>query len=301
MVEKSRSGIELRSGKTFPEMEQTEQTKKTEEPVTLAGIFSSIQDMKSEFGSLNIKIDKLTSSNGKLEKAISTIQDSLKNLDSQLQTLQQTTTGIESEHDLFKQTIKDQGMKISSMEKKINEITSELSKTKKRMVDLDSRGRRRNLRILGLPENTEAGDLLKLFSEMLYSLFNETLETSPLIDRAHRIPFSRRSAELRPRAVVLSLHYYTTKEAILREARKKRKLFFNSTHIPIVEDYPPEIFAERKKYREVMSEMYKLDLNPSLCFPAKLIIFPEKSQPLRIYSPQEGWEYIKNFKVKPTE
>ncbi|XP_059828888.1 protein phosphatase PTC7 homolog isoform X2 [Hypanus sabinus] len=104
----------------------------------------------------------------------------------QLKMLKPTTHRIEGKQELFRHTINEQELKMSSMEKKINEVTLELSRTKKKKIDLDSRARQRNLRILGLPENAETGDLLKSFSDMLHSLFSEILEAHPVLDRVHR-------------------------------------------------------------------------------------------------------------------
>lgn len=68
----------------------------------------------------------------------------------------------------------------------------------------------------------------------------------------------------------IRLRYPAAKEMIFRDARKQGRLCFAGTTIRTVEDFAPEVYAERVKYQEVMAELYKQKCRPSLRFPAHL-------------------------------
>ena len=53
---------------------------------------------------------------------------------------------------------------------------------------------------------------------------------------------------------------------------KRGQLKVRNHSILIFEDYPPEVVELRRESREVMSELYKLNLKPALLFPARLTV-----------------------------
>ncbi|XP_072135580.1 piezo-type mechanosensitive ion channel component 2-like [Mobula birostris] len=169
------AGTELRSGKTLPEPQQAE---KSEEVFTSEKMFSLMEPMNVKIGTLDTKMDKLTKANELFEKTTIAIQESLKSLEDRYQTLKQSTHRAERDFELMDQSIKEQDLKMSFMEKKINENTLELSRIKKKVIDLESRNYRTNLRILGLPENTQTASPCpwSMVIDRLTTLFLKFLE-----------------------------------------------------------------------------------------------------------------------------
>ncbi len=60
------------------------------------------------------------------------------------------------------------------------------------------------------------------------------------------------------------------KRSSARLESKRGKLYYRGT--PIYEDYAPEVLEQHSKYKEVLSELYKLGLKPTAVFPARLTI-----------------------------
>ncbi len=177
-------------------------------------------------------------------------------------------------------------------------LTESNAKLLAKVVDLESRSRRNNIRIIGLPESIEGPRPSVFFSELLAEVFgNGVLESPPECDRAHRSLSDKLRPGQRPRPVIVRLHKFQQKEKIISEARAKRgKLYYHGTPIAIYEDYTPEVLEQRSKYKEVLSELYKLGLKPALLFPARLTIITKQVNRRRLTSVAEAKDYIASLR-----
>ena len=164
------------------------------------------------------------------------------------------------------------------LEEKTSTLTTSNAKLAAKVLDLESRSRRNNIRVIGLPETIEGTQPTAFFSNMLGEVFGDVLGSPPECERAHRSLAPKPAPHQRPRPVIIRLLKFQHKDRIIREARLKRgQLKFQNHSILIFEDYPPEVVELRREYREVMSELYKLNLKPALLFPARLTIHCPKS------------------------
>lgn len=168
--------------------------------------------------------------------------------------------------------------------------------------DLESRSRRNNIRIIGLPESIEGPRPTVFFAELLVELLgSETLQSPPELDRAHRGLTMKPQPGQRPRPVIARVHRYQVKDLIIREARKRRgKLQYRGTPVQIYEDYAPEVVEERAKYRSVMAELYNLGCRPALLFPARLQVTLADGAKKRFSSPEDAATYVANHKRSPS-
>ncbi|KAJ4918097.1 hypothetical protein JOQ06_022744 [Pogonophryne albipinna] len=137
--------------------------------------------------------------------------------------------------------LQDQRLRI--LEEKCAVLADSNAKLAAKAADLEGRSRRNNIRIIGLPESIEGPRPTTFFSELLVELLgNETLQSPPELDRAHRAPAARPQPGARPRPVILRLHRYQVKDLIVREARKRRgDLSYRGTPVQIYEDFTQEI------------------------------------------------------------
>ncbi|XP_028428664.1 Na(+)/H(+) exchange regulatory cofactor NHE-RF4-like [Perca flavescens] len=184
---------------------------------------------------------------------------------------------LETKFDQVRATVEDQGQRLSSLElisEDLSQRVSELekacsslrennSKLTAKVIDLEGRIRRQNLRILGW---------LSLLKE-------------------DNLPNSSRVC-YRPRPVILRLHRYRIKDLLIREARRRGKLDYRGQQIRIVEDYCPEILSQRAEYREVMTELYNRGLKPSLLYPARLHITLSSGEKMWLCSADEARRYV---------
>lgn len=194
-------------------------------------------------------------------------------------------SGIETKLDQTKLLVEDHDQRVSSLELATDDLSQrvldletacatlreENTKLKTKVTDLENRGRRSNLRIIGLAESTESGRPTEFFSRMLQDVIGrDILQSPPEIDRAHRALIPKPGPGQRPRAVLLCLHRYQTKELIIREARRRGNFDFHGQRIRVVEDYSVEVINQRAPYKDAMAELYKRGFKPALLYPARL-------------------------------
>lgn len=167
--------------------------------------------------------------------------------------------------------------------------------------DLESRSRRNNIRIIGLPESIGGPTLTMFFLKLLVELLGEEiLESPPELDRAHRALIAEPQPGSRPRPVIIRLHRYQIKDLVKREARKRRgSLQYQGAPVQIFEDYAPEVVEERAKYRSVMAELYNLSLRPALLFPARLQVTLSGGAKKRFSSPEKAAAFASSYKQSP--
>ncbi|XP_072367403.1 uncharacterized protein [Scyliorhinus torazame] len=92
-----------------------------------------------------------------------------------------------------------------------------------RLEDLENRSRRKNLRILGLPEGAEGADAGAYASTMLGAMMGKEAPSRPLeLDGAHRVLARRPRANEPPRVMVVRFHRFTDREWVLKWAKKER-------------------------------------------------------------------------------
>ena len=141
--------------------------------------------------------------------------------------------------------------KITDMEEELDDIQQCLDKHDEKIEYLENQSRRNNIRIDGIPEETEE-IVKKVLTEKLH------LEFEPTIERAHRIGGKLRPSESgnpsesprsRPRTIVCRLNYWKEKEAILKSARQRKP-----TGLFINEDLATETIEKRQEKMERFKE-----------------------------------------------
>lgn len=192
---------------------------------------------------------------------------------------------------------------VRTLESEYTTLADQHAKLKAKVLDLEGRSRRNNIRIFGLPEMIEGPQPSTFFTELLMEVFSASLFTSPPeLDRAHRALTAKPKPGERPRSVIIRFHKFQTKELVIREAHKLRgKLQYRGTPIFINEDYSPEVLEMRTEYRAVMKELYTLGMRPSLHYPSKLFITTSDGKKKRLPSVQEATEFLKAYRRETTD
>lgn len=219
---------------------------------------------------------------------------------------------LESRLERMQGTVSDHGQRIVSLEtsaetnderirileERIEALADSNNKLQAKTSDLESRSRRNNIRIIGLPEAIEGPTPTMFYSKLLVELLGEEiLKSPPELDRAHRTLTAKPQPGARPRPVIIRVHRYQIKDLIVREARKRRgKLQYQGAPVQIFEDYAPDVVEERAKYRTVMAELYALALRPALLFPARLQVTLNNGTKRRLSSPEEAAAFVSSYK-----
>ncbi|CAH2219535.1 Hypothetical predicted protein, partial [Pelobates cultripes] len=103
---------------------------------------------------------------------------------------------------------------------KVRKLEDEQTRLTIKLVDLEDRSRRNNIRGRGVPESVSGVDLPG-YLQQLFKAIPLTLELAYLcLDWAHRVPKPPNLAQEIPRDIVTKLHYFSVKEAILTAQRQ---------------------------------------------------------------------------------
>ena len=119
----------------------------------------------------------------------------------------------------------------------------DLEFVEKRLVELEDRSRRCNLRIDGVKEI--CNETREKCEEHLETLFTEKLgiEENIIIERARRTKSSREGRRSKPRTIFCKFHNYKDKIKVLQNARKLK-----GTNISINKDFSQETLEYRKQF-----------------------------------------------------
>lgn len=183
---------------------------------------------------------------------------------------------------------------IQAIQAELATVTEGNNKLKTKLIDLESRSRRNNVRLVGLPEGIEGSHPTTFFSQLFLDVFGEeTLGKAPELDRAHRMLMAKPGPGDKPRAVIVCFHNYQTRELITRKAREMRgKLKYKDTLFHIFEDHCQEVLQQRSAYRDIMKAFFDRRLKPSLRYPAKLFIRTGDGRQKFLASPEDARRYI---------
>ena len=178
-------------------------------------------------------------------------------------------TSVKIEVEELKESLRftqnDIDQKFSNINEKVQSLEKELSSTKedvrviqtteptwaleirRKLVDLEDRSRRNNLRILGIKKDPR--ESWEECENKIYDLLEEKLEmgkSNITIERAHRVGEKSNDKEM---AIVVQFLFYKDKINILRNCKKLK-----GTKISIFEDFSREIMQIRKeKWKEVLA------------------------------------------------
>nr|AAS83199.1 unknown [Fundulus heteroclitus] len=187
----------------------------------------------------------------------------------------------------IKEEIRKANARISEVEERLGkteeraqnteEVVTELLKLHMslddKLVDLESRTRRENVRIYGVPEGAEKD--CETVAAFVETLFKEGLglEDSGLdmqIERAHRELGPQPPEGAPPRSIVVKFQSFKVKERLLREAWQRKGFVWCEKRINLDHDYPPAILRKRREYTEARRVLKENGVPFQTLFPARL-------------------------------
>lgn len=200
------------------------------------------------------------------------LRDEIKRAISPIQTALDECTEKLGEHE---EGLNNLDKRLEVMETCFADLSNQYKKLLLKTDDLENRGRRCNLRILGVPEGAEQGNPTKFVADLLHVVLGGPggLEQAPILDRAHRAAVALPTEGGRPRPFIVRIHYYQEKERIQRLARQKGRLEFQGKQIFIFPDYSADLARRRAAFSEVKGLLRKKDgVRYGLLYPARLRI-----------------------------
>lgn len=162
----------------------------------------------------------------------------------------------------------DHESRITDLEKQCTELLEINKSTKRKLIDLENRSRRCNIKITGLPEKVEKGNPTQFVTELLPQLLGANNFTSGLkVDRAHRIG---PPAAGRQRTMIARIHHPPEKEKILKLARLHAPLTYNGARISVYPDFSPKVTEQRRAFDGAKKKLRDAGVKHGILFPARL-------------------------------
>lgn len=149
-------------------------------------------------------------------------------------------------------------------------MEEKLKRYAEKLDDLENRGRRKNLRIVGIPESVSDSELRGYLEKWLISQLSLETSVGPLItERAHRLG-QKREGPSRPRVVMVRFLNFVQKEIVLRAARAKRNQSSGGQKLLIFQDYSTQVSLRRKEFPGVCAALINRGARFALMYPARL-------------------------------
>ncbi len=151
----------------------------------------------------------------------------------------------------------------------VTDLRNQLERLTEKMMDIEDRSRRNNVRLVGLPEGVEGSDVAGFLrvnlSKWIPSLKGRNIE----IDRAHRVHDGGRGSD-RPRTLIFRVLRWHDRSEILKGARRAYpvKCMQDNVKLLFFPDFSPATAVKRKSLVPVLRSMMALGLQPFLAYPA---------------------------------
>lgn len=243
-------------------------------------------------------------------------EPSLSYLATEIRAIRTSTRNIEQDTKEIKATVEDIEGRIGSLSSRMDEaeervaslettagtserhvksLQDEVKQLRDRVEDLDNRGRRCNVKILGIPELKEGSDMIQFLQREIPTMLD--LQSPSLeIQRAHRVPTGPPRREQReggrPRPVLITMLRYQVKEELLRAARAKGEIVWQGARIMFFPDYSKQTMERRAAFKQVKADLKEKGVEYMLRFPATLEIKHNGARH-RFFSPGEASDFIK--------
>lgn len=128
-------------------------------------------------------------------------------------------------------------------------------------------------------------------AELLPKLLGAEKSTKPImIDRAHRALC--RPRDDRPRAFVIRIHHYQTKELIMKLAREK-PLEYKGKRVHIFPDLTADVLKQRYHFSEIKKKCKNLGIKYGFRFPFTFIVTAKEGETKTFDTPEDNEAYLR--------
>lgn len=167
----------------------------------------------------------------------------------------------------------------SQAEERVKVLEKQVMNMAQHIDDLENRGRRKNIRVVGLPEGAEGTEPVKFFEKWLPDFLHiEAKEGRIKLERAHRAPAPRPGPDQRPRVVLIRFHNFRDKQLVLQASRrsgtseKSHPQVYQGSKVMFFQDFSADITRKRKGFDQVKKRLREAGIPYSLLYPARLRI-----------------------------
>lgn len=181
--------------------------------------------------------------------------------------------------------------RIVELEKQVSALTESLDMA-------ENYSRRLNIRVVGLPEDTETGQPVEFFESWLPRVLKMTTKAGRIkLERAHRTLAPKPDPNRSPRSVLLRFHAFRDKQRAMEAARRVSQdggLTYNGARVSFYSDFSSTVIKKRKAYDAVKQRLRERGLPYAMLFPATLQVTHGSSKK-RFSTPEEVRAFIESL------
>lgn len=270
--------------------------------------FSSQKSTRSTPDTDADQIDHSSATAPELKDILLAMQTSLTSIESKMDAMTARLDGLSHKVDAHESRIAEQERRTSDLEDtaatadtRVREMERVLKTLAAKNEDLESRSRRNNLRILGVPETTATGKMEDYVERLLTTLFGrEPFSSVFIVERAHRALAARPVPGAPPRPIIAKLLNYRDRDTALRLAREKGTLRYEDKILSIYPDFTMVIQEQRRKFLQAKKQLQQLHIPYAMLFPARLKVTHGGKQHF-FTNPQHVHNFIKTLREKPSD
>lgn len=182
---------------------------------------------------------------------------------------------------------------ISSLVSKEASLQNKVHKLTQKLDDLENRQRRSNLRLVGLPEGAEGGDVVSFLQTWLLEILGpDAFQNPPMIERAHRLP-GQQNPNASARVMIAKFLNYQDKMRVMKAACQKGKVMHQGHHIMFFPDLSTEVQKQRSQINGAKQQLQTLNTDFGLIFPAMMRVFHQGNRHF-FNTPAEVEEFIRH-------
>lgn len=229
-----------------------------------------------------------------VNQKVDSLAELLKGQSAELKDLTQRATDAE-----FRIATQEEGLDQASA--RIQTLEKHVLTMAERIDDLENKGRRKNVRVLGLKEGIESDmGAPKFLEEWLPEFLQiKTKHGRIKVERAHRTLTPPPGPAQRPRPMLIRFHNYSDQQRVLAAARRmgteEQPLTYKGSRIMFFQDFSAETTCKRKRFDAVKQHLREAHVQYSLLYPARLKIIYNGNATV-FDSPEKAEEFVNGMR-----
>lgn len=246
---------------------------------------SSEASQRNDMGDILAEIAKMSTTLNKVASDVATIKLDTTELKNNVSALQTRLEEAESR-------IGDMEDSTASMANENKVLRQKVEQLWSRVDDQENRGRRKNIRLIGLKEGKETGNAM---NDYVKKILNEGLGLQGdeyEIERSHRSGGPRPGNNNPPRVILVRFLRYTARKKVLMAAKKERGIRWEDCTLSIYEDMTKERADQRRRFSPIMKVLWDQQVKHTLAHPATLR-FTWKGERLSFTDPKKAEAFVR--------
>lgn len=181
-----------------------------------------------------------------------------------------------------------------------NDQSDEVTWLKAKVVDLEDRWRRKNLKLRGVPESTLSVHLQQSAQDLMKAFLPELSESDLIINRIHRLSKPKHLPDNIPRDVLMRVHFFHVKEGFMLAFRKNRQPPEKYSSVQLFPDLSQFTMQRCKSLLSITKALRNHNIAYRWEYPLTLTITRDDNTSV-IYTLEEGLKLLRAWDIFPEE